>query len=156
LIELCEPSRLTILIEPVDSGAGLLVRNFAQAAAISRQVASPFCKALFDVYAIWASGGEPLAAVERHWSQIGYFQFGDFPGRKEPGTGEIDFGNLVEAIGGRGFQGVVGMEHGNSLPGPLGEIATIDAYVALDDPLRRSRVSGRSTAWVARHSELRG
>jgi len=33
----------------------------------------------------------------------------------------------------KGFDGVVGMEHGQSQPGRAGEQAVIDAYVTSDD-----------------------
>ena len=39
---------------------------------------------------------------------------GDNPGRNEPGTGEINYRNVFKHIHGKGFNGVVGMEHGNS------------------------------------------
>jgi hydroxypyruvate isomerase len=58
---------------------------------------------------------------------------GDNPGRNEPTTGEINYKNVFRYIHGRGFQGVVGMEHGNSKPGREGEQAVIDAYSACDD-----------------------
>ena len=32
----------------------------------------------------------------------------------------------------KGYDGIVGMEHGNSMPGRDGERAVIDAYVAVD------------------------
>ena len=61
-----------------------------------------------------------------------YFQAGDNPGRKEPGTGEINYRNVFRHIHGKGFAGVVGMEHGNSLPGRDGELAVIRAYREAD------------------------
>jgi hydroxypyruvate isomerase len=38
-------------------------------------------------------------------------------------------------IHGKSYKGVLGMEHGNSLPGREGEQAVIDAYVAADPAL---------------------
>jgi len=54
------------------------------------------------------------------------------PGRKEPGTGEVNYGNVFRHLHGRGYRGVVGMEHGNSRPGRAGERAVIDAYRQAD------------------------
>ena len=51
---------------------------------------------------------------------------------KEPGTGEMNYRNLFKHIRAKGYAGVFGMEHGNSLPGKEGEQALIDAYVAAD------------------------
>ncbi len=66
------------------------------------------------------------------WDEIAYFQVGDNPGRNEPGTGEVNYRNVFKHIHGRGFKGVVGMEHGNSQRGREGERAVIDAYIAAD------------------------
>ncbi|MEC8683385.1 MAG: xylose isomerase, partial [Bacteroidota bacterium] len=41
--------------------------------------------------------------------------------------------NIFKHIHKKGFKGVLGMEHGNSMPGPKGEQAVIDAYVSCDD-----------------------
>ena len=54
----------------------------------------------------------------RAWDEIAYFQAGDNPGRNEPGTGEINYRNVFKHIHGKGFTGVVGMEHGNAVARP--------------------------------------
>jgi hydroxypyruvate isomerase len=66
------------------------------------------------------------------WDEIPYVQVGDNPGRNEPGTGEINYRNIFRHLHGKGYQGIVGMEHGNSKPGRAGERAVIDAYRAAD------------------------
>jgi len=60
--------------------------------------------------------------------QVGYVQLGDFPGRKEPGTGTIDFRSLLSAIADSGYVGLLGMEHGCAAPGAAGEQSAIQAY----------------------------
>ena len=61
------------------------------------------------------------------------FQIGDNPGRKEPSTGEINYKNIFKYIYNRGFEGILGMEHGNSKKGQDGEIAVIEAYKKVDN-----------------------
>ena len=39
---------------------------------------------------------------------------------------------MFKFVHGKGFNGVLGMEHGNSKPGKEGEQALIDAYVTAD------------------------
>jgi hydroxypyruvate isomerase len=63
---------------------------------------------------------------------VGYIQFGDNPGRKEPGTGEINYANIVRWLRARSYAGVIGMEHGNSLDGRAGEERLVAAYRAID------------------------
>jgi hydroxypyruvate isomerase len=76
--------------------------------------------------------GNLIPNMERAWEEIAYFQVGDNPGRKEPTTGEINYLNVFKYIHEKGFSGIVGMEHGNSIPGKEGEEALIKAYVSVD------------------------
>ena len=57
---------------------------------------------------------------------------GDNPGRNEPTTGEINYANVFAQIHRKRFDGLLGMEHGNSQSGIDGERAVIDAYRAVD------------------------
>ena len=41
---------------------------------------------------------------------IGYIHIADVPGRHEPGTGEINFPNVMTALRERGYDGFVGFE----------------------------------------------
>jgi hydroxypyruvate isomerase len=70
--------------------------------------------------------------IDHAWDEIAYFQIGDNPGRKEPTTGEINYLNVFKHIDSKGFTGIMGMEHGNSIPGAEGEQALIDAYKTVD------------------------
>jgi hydroxypyruvate isomerase len=66
------------------------------------------------------------------WDEVAYLQVGDNPGRNEPGTGEINYHNVFRHVHAKGYDGIVGMEHGNSRPDREGEQAVVDAYVATD------------------------
>lgn len=61
------------------------------------------------------------------------FKLGDNSGRKEPTTGEINYNNVFKFINGKNFDGILGMEHGNSRPDKEGEQAVIDAYKKEDN-----------------------
>jgi len=134
--EVCEPHGLVMVLEPLNWWAnhpGLFLSKIPQAYQICRAVDSPACKILFDIYHQQIQEGNLIPNIDQAWSEIAYFQMGDNPGRKEPGTGEINYRNVFRHIHGKGFAGVMGMEHGNSKPGKEGEQAVIDAYVAADD-----------------------
>ena len=47
-------------------------------------------------------------------------------------TGEINYKKIFQWLHQRGYDGVVGMEHGNSKPGKAGEQAVIAAYREVD------------------------
>lgn len=134
--EIVEPAGLTMVLEPLNpwrDHPGLFLTKIPQAYMICKSVGSPSCKILFDIYHQQITEGNLIPNMERAWSEIAYFQTGDNPGRKEPTTGEINYRNIFKHIHGKGFEGVVGMEHGNSKSGVEGEQAVIDAYVACDD-----------------------
>ena len=44
----------------------------------------------------------------------------------------MNYRNIFRHIRDKGFDGILGMEHGNAQPGKAGEEALIDAYVAAD------------------------
>jgi hydroxypyruvate isomerase len=76
--------------------------------------------------------GNIIPNIEKAWEEVAYFQVGDNPGRKEPTTGEINYQNIFRHIHSKKYEGIIGMEHGNSKPGKEGEQAVIEAYAACD------------------------
>ena len=130
--DILAPHNLTMVLEPLSDNPDLFLRTSDQAYTICRAVDSPACKILYDMYHMQRNEGDIIQHINHAWSEIAYFQIGDNPGRKEPGTGEMNYRNLFRHIAGRGYNGVFGMEHGNAKPGKEGEQALIDAYVAAD------------------------
>lgn len=134
--DICEPHGLVMVLEPLNHWRDhpeLFLNKIPQAYLICRAVNSPSCKILFDIYHQQISEGNLIPNMDRAWEEIGYFQVGDNPGRKEPTTGEINYRNVFKHIHDKGFEGVIGMEHGNSQPGKKGERAVIDAYKTSDN-----------------------
>ena len=130
-----EPHELTMVLEPLNWFAnhpGCFLHKIPQAYLICRAVDSPSCKILFDIYHQQITEGNLIPNIDSAWEEVGYFQCGDNPGRKEPGTGEINYAQVFAHIRDKGFDGVMGMEHGNSRPGADGAQAVIDAYVKAD------------------------
>ncbi|WP_411029554.1 hydroxypyruvate isomerase family protein [Spongiimicrobium sp. 3-5] len=130
-----EPHGLVMVLEPLNfrDHPGLFLTGSPQAYEICKAVASPSCKILFDIYHQQIQEGNLIPNLESCWDEIAYIQIGDNPGRKEPTTGEINYNNVFKFIHSKGFQGVLGMEHGNSIPDKAGEQAVIDAYKKVDD-----------------------
>jgi hydroxypyruvate isomerase len=132
-VEILEPHNLIMVLEPLSDTPDLFLRNSDQAYAICKAVNSPSCKILFDMFHMQRNEGNIIKNMDAVWEEIGYFQIGNNPGRNEPGTGEMDYKNIFKHIYGKGFGGVLGMEHGNSIPGKEGEVALIKAYREADD-----------------------
>jgi hydroxypyruvate isomerase len=134
--EILEPHDLVMVLEPLNWHAnhgGVFLERSDQAYAICRAVDSPSCKILFDIYHQQITEGNLIPNIDRCWSEIAYFQSGDNPGRKEPYTGEINYQRVFQHIHEKGFKGVIGMEHGNSVKGKEGEMQVIAAYRQADD-----------------------
>ncbi|MEM8952913.1 MAG: TIM barrel protein [Verrucomicrobiota bacterium] len=137
--EVFEPHNLVMVLEPLNPYAnhgGTFLQGSPQAYAICTAVNSPACKILFDIYHQQITEGNLIPNIDHCWDQIAYFQAGDHPGRKEPGTGEINYRNVFKHIYDRSKteqrEFVIGMEHGNSIKGIEGEKALIAAYVEAD------------------------
>jgi|TARA_B110000114_G_scaffold102603_1_gene107986 hydroxypyruvate isomerase len=130
--EIFEPHGLTMVLEPLSDSPDLYLQRSDQTYMICKAVNSPACKILFDIYHLQKTEGHIIRNMDLTWDEIAYIQIGDNPGRKEPTTGEINYKNVFKHIHTKGFNGVLGMEHGNSLKGKEGEQAVITAYKKVD------------------------
>lgn len=134
--EIFEPHGLIMVLEPLNpytDHPGMFLSKIPHAHMICRAVDSPSCKILFDIYHQQITEGNLIPNIDMAWNEIAYFQIGDTPGRDEPTTGEINYKNIFRHIHRKGYDGILGMEHGNSRQGIEGEQAVIDAYVEVDN-----------------------
>ena len=133
--DILEPHGLVMVLEPLNfrDHPGLFLTESPQAYEICKAVNSKSCKILFDIYHQQIQEGNLIPNIDSCWDEISYFQIGDNPGRKEPTTGEINYKNIFKFIHEKGFTGILGMEHGNALPGENGEIKLIEAYKKVDN-----------------------
>jgi hydroxypyruvate isomerase len=129
-----EPTQLTIVVEPLNpiDHAGYFLATSDEAAEIMATVGSSHVKILFDIYHQQVTEGNLIQNIRTHWDHVGYFQVGDVPGRKEPGTGEINYRNVFKTIFDKGYKGMIGMEHGLSQPGRAGLLKCFAEYKAAD------------------------
>lgn len=129
-----EPHGLVMVLEPLNfrNHPGLFLSGSPQAYEICKAVDSPSCKILFDIYHQQIQEGNLIPNITNCWDEIAYFQIGDNPGRNEPTTGEINYRNIFRFLKSRDYKGILGMEHGNSIPGKEGEKAVIAAYREVD------------------------
>jgi hydroxypyruvate isomerase len=126
--EILRPHGLIMVLEALSDNPDLFLRGTHQSYMICKAVNSPACKFLFDMYHMQRNEGNIIANIDKVWDETPYFQIGDNPGRKEPGTGEMNYRNIFKHISSKGYKGVLGMEHGNARPGKDGEMELIKAY----------------------------
>ena len=133
--EIMEPHGLVMVMEPLNTltdHPGVFLQTVPQGYAVAKAVNSPAVKVLADLYHEQIQAGNLINTLDTCWDEIGYIQFGDNPGRNEPGSGEINYRNIVRWLRAKNFAGVIGMEHGNSVEGRAGEERLIAAYRAID------------------------
>ena len=133
--DILEPYDLTMVLEPLNfrNHPGLFLTESPQAFEICKAINSKSCKILFDIYHQQIQEGNLIPNIDLCWDEISYFQIGDNPGRNEPTTGEINYKNIFKFIYEKGFKGILGMEHGNSVKGKIGEKQLIESYKSVDN-----------------------
>ena len=131
---ICEKAGVILVLEPLNymDHPGCFLQRGAQARQICKMVGSPSVKILFDIYHQQITEGNLINNMADAWDEIVYIQVGDVPGRKEPTSGEINSQHIFQWLHDRGYDGVVGMEHGLRNGGRDGEKALVAAYRAVD------------------------
>ncbi|MES3152208.1 hydroxypyruvate isomerase family protein [Sphingomonas faeni] len=133
--DIVAPSGAAMVMEPLNTRTnhpGVYMQTISQGYAVARGANSPAVKVLADLYHEQIQSGNLIPTLATCWSEIGYIQFGDNPGRNEPSTGEINYSSIVKWLKAQRYTGVIGMEHGNSVTGRAGEDRLIAAYRAID------------------------
>ena len=67
-------------------------------------------KILYDIYHMQIMEGNVINTLADNFNAIGYIHAADVPGRHEPGTGELNYRNILKALKRLGYSGVVGFE----------------------------------------------
>jgi hydroxypyruvate isomerase len=110
---LAEAAGVLLLLEPLNTQVdhhGYCLSRSSHAVDVIRQVSSPALKLLFDVYHMQISEGNLIANLTACVGHLAHLHVADVPGRHEPGTGEIDWRQVLAAAATGGYRGYVGME----------------------------------------------
>jgi len=110
---IAEASGVTLILEPMNvrvDHEGHCLYGSAPAIAICRAVGSPNVKINWDLYHMQISEGDLCGHLREGFSEIGYVQLADHPGRHEPGTGEIHYQRVLFELSELGYRGFVGLE----------------------------------------------
>jgi hydroxypyruvate isomerase len=116
-----------------------LLTHIAQVYAVVRAVDSPNVRLIFDTAHVQSMDGDILANLRATWDAVAVVQLADNPGRFEPGTGELNFQNILTAVRDAGFAGLVELEFNWSQETLACEQRGIELVRALD-----ARLAGRS------------
>ncbi|MDB5314586.1 MAG: Hydroxypyruvate isomerase [Rhodospirillales bacterium] len=111
--EECAKVSVKPVIEPINHRdiPGFFLNTTDQAAAIIASVGPEKIGMQFDLYHCQITEGDIVKRVEKHLPLIAHMQVADNPGRNEPGTGEVNWLFVFEAIDALGFRGWIGCEY---------------------------------------------
>lgn len=101
-------------LNPLIDHKGYFMTRTDQTMEILKAVNSPNVKMLFDIYHQQITEGNVINNITQNIDRIGHFHVADNPGRKEPGTGELNYKNIFKAIAGAKYDGFVALECGHS------------------------------------------
>ncbi len=135
--DIVEEHGIILAQEPLShpiGGKPVLIESFEDGHLLCKSVNRKSCKLLADFFHEGQIGnGEKLIEnAKKVWDQVSYVQYGASPGRKEPGTGNLDYVAVTKFLREQDFTGVIGMEHGQSKKGQEGLDALLAAYRKID------------------------
>lgn len=110
---IAQEAGVTLALEPLNTlvnHPGYYLHSSAEAFDIVHEVGSPRVKVLFDAYHMQIMEGNLINTIEQHIDDIAHFHIADVPGRNEPGTGEVNWPNVLRRIAQLGYGGYVGLE----------------------------------------------
>jgi len=110
--ELLRAAGIVGVIEPIDrlENPSIYLDGVNEAFEIVRAVGSPNIKVLYDLYHEQRESGNLLEKLEKNIGEVGLIHVADVPGRHEPGTGEVNYGNIYRKLAQLNYKGVIAME----------------------------------------------
>jgi hydroxypyruvate isomerase len=111
--KIAEESGIAMNLEPLNittDHVGNYLATTRMAAEMTRLIGSPMLKVLYDVYHMQLNEGSLCDNIKAYADQIGHIHVADAPGRHEPGTGEINYTRVFQALEDCGYTGRVGFE----------------------------------------------
>ena len=110
--EVLSAENMVGLLEPIDrlENPPIYLNGVTEAFEITRAVASPHVKVLYDLYHEQREFGNLIEKLEKNIDQVGLIHIADVPGRHEPGTGEVNYGSIYRKLGKLDYKGVIAME----------------------------------------------
>ncbi|MEP6714891.1 MAG: TIM barrel protein [Terriglobia bacterium] len=117
--DIAKEKGITLIVEPLSSTAPQ-ARNALDTAAVAfpviEEVAHPNVKICFDMYHLQLMEGNLTnnlrLGLAKKW--IALVQIGEVPGRKEPGTGEIDYAYMLRVLRELNYKGYLDTEMGTT------------------------------------------
>ncbi len=118
---LVEDAGITLVLEPLNvlvNHKGHYLSTSAEGFQIVNEVGSPAVRLLFDIYHQQITEGNVTANMTENIDLIGHLHLADVPGRHEPGSGELNYVNILQSAAKAGYAKYAGLEYKPLLPAP--------------------------------------
>jgi hydroxypyruvate isomerase len=117
--DIAKEQGVVLVMEPLSSRPGnarMALDTAAVAFPVIDEVAHPNVKICFDMYHLQLMEGNIVSHLRQGLSKgwIGLVQIGEVPGRKEPGTGEIDYAYILRVLRELEYKGYLDTEMGTT------------------------------------------
>lgn len=111
--EQAEKAGVRQLVEPLNrvDSPGFLVGTTHEGLALIDQADHANLRLQYDVYHAQRVEGNLTATLREQLGRIGHVQIADSPARNQPGTGEINYPFVLEALDEMGYDGWVSLEY---------------------------------------------
>jgi hydroxypyruvate isomerase len=103
----------TLVVEPINDrdAPGYLLPRVADVLGLLDAVGHDAVRLQLDAYHVASMGDDVAGTVALAGARIGHVQVADFPGRHEPGTGDLDLPALLAALAEAGYDGGLALEY---------------------------------------------
>jgi hydroxypyruvate isomerase len=110
---LLEAAGIVLELEPLNGlvdHPGHFLQRSDESVMVVDAVGSPNVRLVLDVYHQQITEGNVIRNAVGYAGRINHYHIADNPGRAQPGTGELNYVNILRAIKDTGFDGFVGLE----------------------------------------------
>jgi hydroxypyruvate isomerase len=105
-----EPVRLLLECIHVEERPKYFLTSAAEAIEVVRAVNHPQVQFLYDMFHEQMGFGNLIEKLEKNIDIIGLIHIADVPGRHDPGTGEVNYGNIYRKLAELKYRKMVAME----------------------------------------------
>ena len=132
IVGFAEEKKVTLSVEMLNSRVPTQMKghpdyfcdSMERTIEICRQVGSPRCKVLFDLYHVQIMHGDVISRIHEHKEYIAHVHTAGVPGRNEiDGTQELNYPALMKALLDIKYDGYVGQEFIPTIPDKVASLA---------------------------------
>jgi hydroxypyruvate isomerase len=108
------PMDMRLVLEPLNTRIdhpGYWLADITTAVRLIQEVGDSRLKVLCDLYHLGMMEADLGDIIQRFSEEIGYIHIADIPGRHEPGTGTVDWKNILSLLVAKRYDGFVGFEY---------------------------------------------